>query len=30
MVEDETQALRAWIADRGDVPSVTCDLSRTD
>lgn len=30
MVEDETQALRAWIADRGDVPSVTCDLARTE
>jgi uncharacterized protein len=30
MVEEETQALRRWIADRGDVPSVTCDLARTE
>jgi predicted nucleic acid-binding protein len=30
MVEEETQALRDWIAERGDVPSVTCDLARTE
>lgn len=30
VVEDETEALRAWIAERGDVPSVTCDLTRTE
>jgi uncharacterized protein len=30
MVEDETKALRAWIAERGDAPSVTCDLTRTE
>jgi uncharacterized protein len=30
MVEDETEALRAWIAGRADVPSVTCDLTRTE
>lgn len=30
MVEDETQALRHWIGDRDDVPSVTCDLTRTE
>jgi uncharacterized protein len=29
-VEEETQALRRWIADRGDVPAVTCDLARTE
>jgi uncharacterized protein len=28
--EDETEALRAWIAERGDVRSVTCDLARTE
>jgi uncharacterized protein len=30
MVEDETKALRVWIAERSDVPSVTCDLTRTE
>jgi uncharacterized protein len=30
VVEDETEALRAWIAERGDVRSVTCDLARTE
>jgi predicted nucleic acid-binding protein len=30
LVEDETEALRAWIAERGDVPAVTCDLTRTE
>jgi uncharacterized protein len=30
MVEDETEALRAWIAERADAPSVTCDLTRTE
>lgn len=30
LVEDETEALRAWILERGDAPSVTCDLTRTE
>jgi uncharacterized protein len=30
LVEAETEALRAWIAERGDVPAVTCDLTRTE
>jgi predicted nucleic acid-binding protein len=30
LVEDATEALRAWIAERGDVPAVTCDLTRTE
>lgn len=30
LAEDKTEALRAWIAERGDVPSVTCDLTRTE
>ncbi|MEX0659913.1 MAG: hypothetical protein WD080_12335, partial [Egibacteraceae bacterium] len=30
MVEHETTGLRAWIAERGDAPSVTCDLTRTE
>lgn len=30
VAEDETQALRTWIAERADLPSVTCDLARTE
>jgi predicted nucleic acid-binding protein len=30
MVEDETQALRAWVGERADVPAVTCELARTE
>lgn len=30
VAEDATQALRTWIAERADLPSVTCDLARTE
>ena len=30
LAEDETETLRAWIVERGDAPSVTCDLTRTE
>jgi uncharacterized protein len=30
VAEEETEALRSWLLERHDVPSVTCDLTRTE